>query len=189
MKKRKQGTTKPAAARIAKLVVRARPLPHGRHSARLQWGQVIVSAVIGKAGISCRKREGDGASPAGAYDLRPGFFRFDRLGRIKSGLPMKPVSRRMGWSDAPRSGRYNRPVPAGSPESHETLWRDDHVYDVVIPTSHNQRPRILGAGSAIFLHLSRPDCQPTEGCVAIGLADMRRLLPRLGLRTRIIIKR
>lgn len=94
----------------------------------------------------------------------------------------------MGWSDDPRSRRYNRPVQAGVRESHERLWREDAAYDIVFPTTHNQRPRVLGHGSAIFLHLAKTGYPATQGCVAISLADMRRLLPRLGPNTRLVIK-
>ena len=31
-------------------------------------------------------------------------------------------------------------------------------------------------GSAIFLHVARPDYAPTEGCVALALADLQTLL-------------
>ena len=33
-----------------------------------------------------------------------------------------------------------------------------------------------GRGSAIFLHVARPDFAPTEGCVALALPDLLRLL-------------
>ena len=29
-----------------------------------------------------------------------------------------------------------------------------------------------GKGSAIFLHLARPDYTPTEGCIALALPDL-----------------
>lgn len=133
------------------------------------------------------KREGDGASPVGSFRLKTALFRNDRLGRIFSLTGSRPLQRGMGWCDDPASGRYNRPIPAGAKAGHERLWRDDTVYDVVIPTSHNEQPRVLGAGSAIFLHVARPGYTPTEGCVAISLADLRRLLPRLSRRVRLVI--
>ena len=37
---------------------------------------------------------------------------------------------------------------------------------------HNDAPVRPGMGSAIFWHLAWPDYRPTEGCVAIALADM-----------------
>ncbi len=133
------------------------------------------------------KREGDGASPVGSFRLKTALFRNDRICRISSLTGSRPLQRAMGWCDDPASGRYNRPVPAGSKAGHERLWRDDGVYDVVIPTTHNELPRVLGGGSAIFLHLARPEYAPTEGCVAISLADLRRLLPRLSRSVRLVI--
>ena len=40
----------------------------------------------------------------------------------------------------------------------------------------NDAPVRPHAGSAIFLHLARPDFAPTEGCVALPLADLQALL-------------
>jgi L,D-peptidoglycan transpeptidase YkuD (ErfK/YbiS/YcfS/YnhG family) len=137
--------------------------------------------------VSHRKREGDGASPVGSFCLKTPYFRNDRLSRILSLTGSRPLRPAMGWCDDPTSGRYNRPIPAGVKTGHERLWRDDAVYDVMIPTSHNERPRVLGAGSAIFFHVARPGYAPTEGCVAISLADLRRLLPRLSRIARLII--
>ena len=52
-------------------------------------------------------------------------------------------------------------------EPGDRLWRSDHLYDFVIEIDHNTRPRIAGRGSAVFLHLARPNRSPTAGCVAI----------------------
>ena len=73
------------------------------------------------------------------------------------------------------------------PFSAERLWRDDAHYDAVMILGHNDRPPVPGMGSAIFLHVARPGLLPTEGCVAIEPAAMRRLLPRLGRRTSIAV--
>jgi L,D-peptidoglycan transpeptidase YkuD (ErfK/YbiS/YcfS/YnhG family) len=35
---------------------------------------------------------------------------------------------------------------------------------------------VRGRGSAIFLHVARPDYAPTDGCVALALGDLRHLL-------------
>jgi len=58
----------------------------------------------------------------------------------------------------------------------ERMWRDDDVYDLVVVLGHNDDPPVSPMGSAIFLHLARADYAPTEGCVAIGRADMEALL-------------
>jgi L,D-peptidoglycan transpeptidase YkuD (ErfK/YbiS/YcfS/YnhG family) len=172
---------------ITRVVIRRRCIPKSPHLARLHAGPLIIQAAIGKAGISHRKREGDGASPAGSFRLKTALFRNDRLTRILSLTGSRPLQRAMGWCDDPSSGRYNRPIPAGAKAGHERLWREDGVYDVVIPTSQNERPRVLGAGSAIFFHVARRGYAPTEGCVAISLADLRRLLPRLSRSARLVI--
>jgi L,D-peptidoglycan transpeptidase YkuD (ErfK/YbiS/YcfS/YnhG family) len=68
------------------------------------------------------------------------------------------------------------------------LWRDDHIYDFIIEIDHNTRPRVAGRGSAVFLHLARPNGSPTAGCVAFRANDLRRLLTQLGPETRIAIQ-
>jgi len=60
--------------------------------------------------------------------------------------------------------------------SHECLWREDHVYDIIVILGHNDAPVVANAGSAIFLHLCHSDYRPTEGCVAISHSDMIRAL-------------
>lgn len=67
------------------------------------------------------------------------------------------------------------------------MWRDDHLYDIVVVTSHNQRPRVKGLGSAIFVHVAASGLTPTEGCVALDVRHLRQLLSmaRAGVRLRI----
>jgi len=67
------------------------------------------------------------------------------------------------------------------------MWRDDHVYDVVLDVAWNRGPIVRGRGSAIFLHLARSGFAPTEGCVAIEPQKVERLLERLGPDTQIEI--
>ena len=95
----------------------------------------------------------------------------------------------MGWCDDPRSSSYNRAIDTRAPVRQEAMWRADELYDVVFVIDYNIHPRKKGAGSAIFFHLARPGLVPTEGCVAISLTDMRRLIPRLSRRAVIDIRR
>jgi L,D-peptidoglycan transpeptidase YkuD (ErfK/YbiS/YcfS/YnhG family) len=46
---------------------------------------------------------------------------------------------------------------------------------------------VTGRGSAVFLHVARPERTPTAGCIAFGASSLRRLLARLGPKTRIDI--
>jgi L,D-peptidoglycan transpeptidase YkuD (ErfK/YbiS/YcfS/YnhG family) len=47
---------------------------------------------------------------------------------------------------------------------------------------------VAGRGSAVFLHIARPGYGPTEGCVAMRMQDLQRLLGRLTRKTRILIQ-
>jgi L,D-peptidoglycan transpeptidase YkuD (ErfK/YbiS/YcfS/YnhG family) len=82
---------------------------------------------------------------------------------------------------------YNRLVRIPYATAHETMRRADHLYDIVVETSHNRRPRVQGHGSAVFFHLRRPDGGPTAGCIAVSLRDMRIILERVGPKSRLVI--
>jgi L,D-peptidoglycan transpeptidase YkuD (ErfK/YbiS/YcfS/YnhG family) len=69
----------------------------------------------------------------------------------------------------------------------DRLTRDDQLYDFIVEIDHNTAPRIAGRGSAVFLHLARPNFSPTAGCVSMTQAAMLRLLRRLGPETKIVI--
>ena len=122
------------------------------------------------------KREGDGATPRGRFVIRHAYYRPDTAGRIGSALRLVPLHPAMGWCDAPGDRNYNRPVRLPYPASAERLWRDDGLYDVVIVLGHNDRPRVRGHGSAIFMHVARPGFLPTEGCIALKREHLRVLL-------------
>ena len=156
-------------------------------SGRLVIGPISVPCALGRSGLSHRKREGDGATPIGRFDLRQIYYRRDRISPPASGLPAQAIATNDGWCDAPRDPNYNRHVNHPYPVSAERLWRDDRLYDVVVVLGHNDRPRIKGAGSAVFLHIAREGFKPTEGCVAVRAGDMRRILPRLSRHTQIVI--
>ncbi|MBX3480530.1 MAG: L,D-transpeptidase family protein [Caulobacter sp.] len=143
-------------------------------------GDTTVSCVLGRCGVvdASEKREGDGASPAGVWPIRRLLYRPDKAPPPRTGLPVHPIQPHEGWCDAPDNPAYNRPVRLPFDASHERLWRDDDVYDLVLVLGHNDDPVVPGAGSAIFLHLTRPDHSPTEGCVALDRPDLMTLLAR-----------
>jgi L,D-peptidoglycan transpeptidase YkuD (ErfK/YbiS/YcfS/YnhG family) len=47
---------------------------------------------------------------------------------------------------------------------------------LVIVTGYNDDPVVPGRGSAIFIHVARPDYGSTEGCVALSRQDLLALL-------------
>lgn len=178
--------------RVHYLVVRVRSAQSQR--GMLEAGWMKVPCAIGRSGVSRRKREGDGATPAGRWLLRSVLLRDDRVrpairvalrSRRLPGRGMKP---RDGWCDAVADRNYNRLVAHPYPASAEQLWREDGLYDVVVVLGHNHHPRIRGLGSAIFLHCASDRFEPTAGCIGIRRSDLVRLLPALSPRTVCIVK-
>lgn len=133
-------------------------------------------AAIGRSGFATRKREGDGATPRCRMTPLAALTR--RAGALP--LPSRRVRSTDGWGDDPASGQYNRPVRLPAPGSHERMMRGDALYDFVVVTDHNQRPRVRGRGSAIFVHVARPGLASTEGCLAFDIAAWRRAIVPLG---------
>jgi L,D-peptidoglycan transpeptidase YkuD (ErfK/YbiS/YcfS/YnhG family) len=136
------------------------------------WGSRRFRCALGRGGVSRDKREGDGATPAGSWRMRRVLYRADRLQRPRTRLPVAAIDPQDGWCDAPRDPNYNRAVDLPYTARAEALCRDDGVYDLVVPLGYNDDPVIPDAGSAIFLHIARPDFAPTEGCVALAVADL-----------------
>jgi L,D-peptidoglycan transpeptidase YkuD (ErfK/YbiS/YcfS/YnhG family) len=151
-------------------------------------GRLAIPVVLGRTGIRANKREGDGATPRGRFRLRRLWWRADRRPRPLTLLPTVRIDCRLAWCEDPGDRRYNRPFRRSANEPGDRLWRDDRLYDVIIEIDHNTRPRVARRGSAVFLHLARPDRSPTAGCVAFSAPDLSRLLARLGPKTRILIQ-
>jgi L,D-peptidoglycan transpeptidase YkuD (ErfK/YbiS/YcfS/YnhG family) len=158
-----------------------------RRRGRLLAGPFAIAVALGRGGIKANKREGDGATPAGRFRPRRVWWRPDRGPRPSGLLPTRPITRHDAWCEDPRDRRYNQPVRLSASESGDRLWRDDHLYDLLIELDHNTRPRVAGRGSAIFIHLARAGFAPTAGCVALGRRELRWLLSRLATTTEIRI--
>jgi L,D-peptidoglycan transpeptidase YkuD (ErfK/YbiS/YcfS/YnhG family) len=139
-----------------------------------------LPCALGRSGRRALKREGDGATPVGRWRLLHVLYRADRIRRPSTRLAVTAISRNDGWCDAPADRNYNRFVRHPYPASAESLWRSDRLYDVVVVLSHNTKPRKRGGGSAIFMHLARPDFAPTEGCIALKRGHLLQLLLHLG---------
>lgn len=162
-------------------------LSRARRFGWLTLGQRRLPCAIGRNGRSARKREGDGCSPIGCWRPIAVLYRADRIARPLTMLPVRPIKPTEGWCDATGDRNYNRTVQHPYHASAERLWRVDHLYDIVVVLDHNRRPRIQGAGSAIFMHLARPGYSPTEGCIAFSALHMRQILAHATSRTRLLI--
>ncbi len=139
-----------------------------------------VRCALGPAGVTAadEKREGDGATPLGAWPMLRVLYRPDRGAAPKTALPVEAIARYDGWCDDPADPAYNRPVKLPYPASCERMWREDELYDIVVVLAHNDDPPVPGLGSAIFLHCAKPGYPPTQGCVALARADLETLLEK-----------
>ena len=133
--------------------------------------------AIGKNGISEKKQEGDGTTPAGKFKITKLLYRKDRIAGLHSKIPTGQIQPSIGWCDEPGDSRYNQQVKLPYKSSHEVLYRNDEIYDIIGITNHNSNPVRSGSGSAIFIHLiRRAGYYPTKGCIAFREKHLREII-------------
>jgi L,D-peptidoglycan transpeptidase YkuD (ErfK/YbiS/YcfS/YnhG family) len=174
--------------RLTLSTVRVRTRPGNRTRGILLVGQRAIPVVLGRSGVLANKREGDGGTPRGVFRPLRLWWRPDRGPPPRTLLPMGRIFPGLGWCEDPSDRRYNRPLLRSANGPGDGLWRQDRLYDLIVEIDHNTRPRIAGRGSAVFLHVARPDRSPTAGCVAMEVATLRQLLTQLSRNSRIKIQ-
>lgn len=152
------------------------------------------TARVGRTGVSAHHREGDGSTPSGTFALD---------GTVYGSEPDPGVRYRYHrivcgdwWDEDVDSPTYNsfQHVRCGiRPPFHaesEGLWKVTTAYRYLIPIRYNADPVVPGRGSAIFLHVQRPN--PTNGCVSLPEAELVQTLrwlrpdtqPRIAIRVK-----
>ena len=157
-------------------------------SGQARWGGLRVRCALGRGGITRNKREGDGTTPIGKWPMRRLLYRTDRVSRPKTRLDITEIRPEDGWCDDPADLAYNQPVKLPYAGRHERLWREDEIYDLLVVLGYNDNPVVPGLGSAIFLHVARPDYSPTEGCVALARSDLERVLAEAQSGDRVVVE-
>jgi L,D-peptidoglycan transpeptidase YkuD (ErfK/YbiS/YcfS/YnhG family) len=165
-------------------VRRSRPIvvrraPGNPCEGRIALAHSVRKAALGRSGVRALKREGDGGTPLGRFPIRQVLYRADRVTRPRTTFPIHEIRAGDGWCEDPGHRNYNRLVELSASSAADRLMREDHLYDVVIVLGYNDRPRVRGRGSAIFVHLARPGLTPTAGCVALHRRDLLALLAEL----------
>jgi L,D-peptidoglycan transpeptidase YkuD (ErfK/YbiS/YcfS/YnhG family) len=159
---------------------------------RLSWPQSgalgEAPGACGRGGVRADKREGDGASPAGTFPLIQGYYRADRVAPPPTGLPMSALRPEDAWVDDPTDPNYNRLVSLPYPAHVEAMWRADGLYDLLVLIGYNTDSPVPVSGSAIFLHIARPDFAPTEGCIAVARDVLAGVLGLIGPGSMITIR-
>lgn len=140
-----------------------------------------IPVILGRSGLGWDqgreplKKEGDGKSPAGVFDIASTF-----------GEDSTPNSRMPYWFaddtlicvDDVNDTKYNtmsRLDPANPPKSFELMRRHDAVYRNGAVIDYNSK-RVSGCGSCIFFHLNHPNNHPTAGCTAMDEQPLLELI-------------
>jgi L,D-peptidoglycan transpeptidase YkuD (ErfK/YbiS/YcfS/YnhG family) len=144
-------------------------LAHGTHATLFRyerddtgWHEVgaPIEAVIGRNGAAWDKREGDGRSPLGAFEL----------GRAWSA----PFGDTWRCVDDPDSAHYGELVDEARVTSDWASAEDMGIdpYRLGVEVGYNAA-RTPGRGSCIFLHVwDGPDDDGTAGCTAMAAQDL-----------------
>ena len=152
----------------------------------LVFDDFIFRCVVGKKGISKKKKEGDFCTPKGSFKLKTVYYRPDRIKKIKTKLNTEKIQPSMGWCNDPLNGKYNSLIKINEKIKHEKLYRKDNKYDILLVIDYNLKNPIPFKGSAIFIHLTK-NFKGTAGCIALNKKDFLILLKLVNRKTRIKI--
>jgi L,D-peptidoglycan transpeptidase YkuD (ErfK/YbiS/YcfS/YnhG family) len=156
-------------------------------SGYLKYKDRKFRCALGKAGIQKKKEEGDYITPKGKYNIIKIYYRSDRLKKLSSKLKLTKITKNMGWCDDPKSRKYNQLINISTKYSHETLYRRDNIYDLILVLNYNMKPTIKNKGSAIFIHVAKNNYKKTAGCIALKKVDLIYLIKEIKKNTKVII--
>ena len=158
-----------------------------KNKVTLLFDDFVFKCSIGKNGLSRSKIEGDKKTPIGTYTLGNLLYRKDRNPKPLTKLKCIPIKKDMGWCDDIKSKKYyNKLINIRKNLRHEKLYRRDYKYDFLVPINYNTKNTKIGAGSAIFIHLTKK-YNPTAGCIALQKKDFLILLKLINKNTKIRI--
>ena len=146
------------------------------------------ACAVGRGGLTTNKIEGDHKTPVGEFKFEKIYYRKDRLGEMIFQIPFTIIRENDGWCDDPKSKLYNQHIQFPFDASAERLFRDDDLYDIICVLNYNTNPIVPGKGSAIFLHICKPNFAGTEGCVAIEKKNILKIVNLIDFNTKLIIK-
>ena len=152
----------------------------------LLFDEFEFKCVIGKKGLTKKKKEGDMKTPKGIYSLGNLYFRKDKIPNPETKLKKFTINKNMCWCDDPQSKYYNKLINIKKKVRHEKMFRRDNIYDLLIVINYNTKKIIKNKGSAIFLHLTN-NYKKTQGCIALKKKDFLILLKLINKQTKIKI--
>ena len=158
-----------------------------KKSGYLKYKNLKFRCALGKAGIKKKEREGDNVTPKGTFKITKIYYRHDKIKNIKTFIKKIKIKKNMGWCDDSTSSFYNRQIELPSQLSHERLYRNDNLYDLILILNYNTNPIIKNKGSAIFIHITNKYYKKTKGCIALKKEDLIQLISKIKKNTKIRI--
>ena len=138
------------------------------------WGRGAHGNGAPKGRPGPLKREGDGRSPAGVFDLGTAYGYLATREGVS--LPYVQATPSLRCVDDPASDYYNRIVSTDDAQvdwkSAELMRRDDELYAIAIVVEHNTDDPEPGAGSCIFIHAWKGPGIGMSGCTALPMDEL-----------------
>jgi L,D-peptidoglycan transpeptidase YkuD (ErfK/YbiS/YcfS/YnhG family) len=162
------------------------PIVVGRNG--MGWGIGLVAADGPDVRLASDpvKKEGDGKSPAGIFDLGTAFgYSAQPLPELK--LPYLSLTESIECVDDVNSKYYNRIVdrsavaPDWNSSEHMRDTGESYRWGIVVDlngttATRNEHAPEPGGGSCVFLHIWRDQSHGTAGCTAMPQANLEMLL-------------
>lgn len=146
------------------------PIPVVLGRAGYGWGRGLHGDGAPEGQRGPIKREGDGRSPAGVFEVGP-IYGYEPPSAQVSLVYVEATSS-LRCVDDPTSVAYNRIVSVSDTvedwSSAELMRRQDDHYEIAIFVGHNANPPMPDAGSCIFLHVWEGPDVAVRGCTAMA---------------------
>jgi len=135
-----------------------------------------TNGQMGRNGMSNNRKEGDGTTPIGIWQLNTPFGQKP----AEEGFPANYIQ--VSGNDYVWSEKTNKLMvdPTGQ-EPGERVGTDKYrgYYDYALDAGYNKNA-VPGKGSALFLHCLKPEEGGSSGCVKISEDKMKRILKLYG---------
>jgi L,D-peptidoglycan transpeptidase YkuD (ErfK/YbiS/YcfS/YnhG family) len=158
-----------------------------KKSGYLKYKKLKFRCALGKAGIKKKIMEGDNITPKGIFKIIKIYYRPDKIKEIKTLTKKIKIKKNMGWCDDIKSRFYNQQIKLPAKYSHEKLYRNDNLYDLIAVLNYNIDPIIKNKGSAIFFHIAKNSYQETKGCIALKKKHLLKIISSIKKNTKIKI--
>jgi len=158
-----------------------------KKSGYLKFKNLKFRCALGKGGVKKKTMEGDNITPKGIFKIIKVYYRPDKIKKIKTLIKKIKITKNMGWCDDPNSRFYNKLINLPTKYSHEKLYRNDSLYDLIVVLSYNTNPIIKNKGSAIFMHIAKNSYKKTKGCIALKKEHLIKIISKIKKNTKIKI--